>query len=158
MKAMMSRNGTCVVDWTPCAFQRQKWDSASSSWSANGSAVPFQHRLPGKQERDSQAPRSHRFSSGAMIRHQQGECPHPVDGFYKWKCLVGRSPVPSRWQRIFRFYLPVSGRAGHSKRLHFSTPFTNNNRNSQQNTPEEYHQERPESHQDKLNYSPDYCD
>jgi len=24
-------------------------------------------------------------------------------------------------------------------RLHFSTPFTNNNRNSQQNTPEEYH-------------------
>jgi hypothetical protein len=47
-------------------------DSASSSWSANGSAVPFQHCLPAKQERDSQAPRSHRFSSGAMNPDQQG--------------------------------------------------------------------------------------
>ena len=28
---------------------------------------------------------------------------------------------------------------GEKMRLHFSTPFTNNNRNSQQNTPEEYH-------------------
>jgi hypothetical protein len=47
------------------AWTLARKDSASS-WSANGSAVPFQHRLPAKKERDSQAPRSHRFSSGAM--------------------------------------------------------------------------------------------
>ncbi len=45
----------------------------------------------------------------------------------------------------FLFAGPLGGLVTR-KRLHFSTPFTNNNRNSQQNTPEEYHQERPESH------------
>jgi hypothetical protein len=42
--------------------------------------------------------------------------------------------------------------------LHFSTPFQNNNRNSQQNTGKEYDEEGPELRENKLNDSPDYCD
>src|SRR6201999_2270242 len=46
-----------------------------------------------------------------------------------------------------RFALAFSWRAGHSKGLHFSTPFTDKNRNRDQNTPKKYYQELPESQQ-----------
>jgi hypothetical protein len=56
------------------------------------------------------------------------------------------------------FGLPVSGSDVSRRGLHFSAPFQNNDRNSQENTSEENQQERQESQENKLNYSPEYCD
>jgi hypothetical protein len=71
-----------------------------------------------------------------------------------WK----ESPYSMEMAAIIRLHLPSLGGLVTRKRSHFSTPFTDKNRNRQQNTPKKYYQELPESKQDKLNYSPDYCD
>lgn len=75
------------------------------------------------------------------------------------RCLVEKDPLYSiEMATSRRSHLPPLGGLLTRKRLHFSTPFPDKNRNREQNTPKKYYQELPESQQDKLNYSPDYCD